>query len=63
MGIRKGEDLAKYRKRQYVEDGKTAQRILECLDGLNLEDAMRVLGLVKQTLHQRVKITLPFDDE
>ncbi len=63
MGIHKGEDLTAYRQRQYAEDDKTVRRILECLDGLTLEDVIRVFGFVKQELRQRVKITLPFDDE
>lgn len=63
MSIKWGESVTEYRQRQYAEDEKTAQRILECLDGLTLEDVDRVFGRVKQDLHRRVKVTLPLADE
>lgn len=63
MSIRPGEMIAEYRKWQYAENDKTVKRIMECIDGLTLEDVDRVLGFLKQALHRRVKVTLPLADE
>lgn len=63
MSIRPGETIPEYRQRQYAEDAKTVKRIMECLDGLTLEDVDRVFSVVNQMLHRRVKITFPFADE
>lgn len=53
VGIRKGEDIEAYRQRQYAEDDKTVRRILECLDGLTLEDVIINAGLGNIAAEQR----------